>query len=113
MGEKENKLDISEAMDVIGYAQTVVQHLADARADDGQISKSEIFMTFIQTAPAAVQAIVGADKIDDELKDLTEDEKTKLLLASFQVVKTLSGIWGGDLAKAHKESLASEDSAKA
>lgn len=88
-----DKHGIEETLDVVEYAGKVVDSLAQHKADDGKIDTTEIVSTIATTTPAGISALVGSGDIDDELKDLSEEEKTELLSKSMPVLLKLVGMF--------------------
>lgn len=84
-------MGITETMEVIGLVKNIAGYIKDAKTD----GKLDIFdaMKALTLAPEVMMAIQGADKIDDELADLTGEEKDLLLLelknCVFQLVEAL------------------------
>jgi len=89
----EKKTGIEESMDVIKFADALLDELGKHKADDGKIDTTEVFQTVGATMDEAVRAVVGSWKIGDELKDLDEDERKQLLDTSWPVVMKLIGLF--------------------
>lgn len=70
-------MGVTETMEVIGLVKNIAESIKDAKAD----GKLDIFdaMKAFTLAPDVLTAIKGADKIDDEMADLTGEEKDLLL----------------------------------
>ena len=77
---EEKKMGIDETLDCMEFAESCVNQLADHKADDGKIDTSEWLQTGASLAPSLVEAVVGITSIDDELKDLDQEE-LKILAA--------------------------------
>jgi len=80
---------IDETMDLVEFAAKLVESLAAHKADDGRIDGAEIASTLVSSTPAGISAMVGAGDIDDELKDLSDEEKEKLISAAMPVLMGL------------------------
>jgi len=89
----EKKIGIDETMDAINFAEKIVTKLAAAKADDGKIDSGEIASALISVTPAGIAAFVGSGKIDDELKDLDDEERAKIISSSLAVIKQLVGMF--------------------
>ena len=88
-----DKHGIEETMDLVAFAEKVVESLIAHKADDGKIDGGEIASTLVTSTPAAIAAMVGAGKIDDELKDLSDEEKDKLIAAAMPVLLKMVGMF--------------------
>lgn len=95
MSEVKEKIGIEESMDIIKYADALLDELAKHKADDGKIDTQEVFQTLSATAPEAVNAVVGSWSVPKELADLDAAESSKLLEASFPLVLKLVGMFTG------------------
>lgn len=84
-------MGITETREVIGLVRNIAEYIKDAKSD----GKLDLFdaMKALTLAPGVMMAIQGSDKIDDELADLTGEEKDLLLLelkkCVFQLVEAL------------------------
>ena len=87
-----DKYGIEDTMDVITYVQGLADEIYMAMSD-GDLDVSEVLSAIMSTAPTALNAFVGASNIDEELKDLSEDERKKVLTASLRVIQTFGRIF--------------------
>lgn len=84
-------MGITETQEVIALVKSIAGLIKDAKAD----GKMDIFdaMKAFTLTPDLVSAIQGSDKIDDEMADLTGEEKDFLLAelktAVFALVEAL------------------------
>ena len=83
------KKGIDETMDVVKFADAVVNDIEEHIGDDGKIDTLELTETVIGNIPEAVRAWVGKDKISDELKDLDKDEAIIIATESAKVIQKL------------------------
>lgn len=90
---EEKKYGIDETMDLVEYAAKVVKSLKAHKSDDGKIDGAEIASTLVSSAPAAVSALVGSSDISEELKDLSSEERDKLVAACLPVVQDLVSLF--------------------
>lgn len=90
---KENKLGIDETMDVIAFAQSVVADMVAAKADDGELSTGEMIQAAMKNAPSGLRAFAGSSDIDNELSDLTEEERERVVKEAMKVVQTFSQLF--------------------
>jgi hypothetical protein len=90
--EKE-KLGIEETLDVVKFADKLVGKLADAKADDGKIDSGEVAGALLTSTPAGLAAYVGCGDITEELKDLDDAERSKLLAEALPVIQKLVGMF--------------------
>ncbi len=93
MGEEKNKYGIEETLDLVEFAGKLVDALAESKSDDGKIDGAEIATTLVKSAPAAVSAIVGAGDISKELKELSDEERQKLVDAIMPILIKLTGMF--------------------
>lgn len=89
------KYGIEETMDLVEFCDKIVTSLAAHKADDGTIDGTEIATTMVKAAPAAISAMVGAGDISKELKDLSNEEREKLVDASMPVLLKLVAMFTG------------------
>lgn len=82
-----NKFGIEESKDVLKFSEEVLKDLIKHKSDDGKIDGFEFAKTFISNAPKGVAAISGIQNVDDELKDLSEEEKQELVTMAMEVAK--------------------------
>ena len=90
---EENKMGIEESKDVIEFAELLIDKLIEHKADDGKIDMAEFAFTAVESAPAAVAALVGAGDIPAELKDLSDEERDELIAMALPVLKKLIGMF--------------------
>ncbi len=88
----EEKMGIKETMEVLIFATSVVGDLAKAKSDDGKISLWEWGQTIASNSPAALKAAEGLEKVDDEMKDLDEEEIKRLAVAGLALAKAVMGL---------------------
>jgi len=93
MVDEKEKLGIDETMDVVAFADKLVSKLAEAKADDGKIDSGEVAGALLTSTPAGLAAYVGCGDITDELKDLDDEERAKLLNAVLPVIQKLVGMF--------------------
>lgn len=67
-------MDIKETTEMMDFATETINDAATKKENDGKIDLMEALQVAGENAPAAVKAVMGADKIDDELKDLDPEE---------------------------------------
>jgi hypothetical protein len=88
----ETKMGITETQEAIGLVKSIAGLIKDAKSD----GKMDIFdaMKAFTLTPDLIAAIQGSDKIDDELADLSGEEKDLLLFdlknAIFSLVEALA-----------------------
>lgn len=80
---------IEETMDLVEFATKLVESLAAHKADDGTIDGAEIASTMVSIMPAGISALVGAGDINKELKELSDEEREKLIAAAMPVLMAL------------------------
>jgi hypothetical protein len=86
---EENKLKLDETKDVHAFAIKFLQQLAEHKQDDGKIDAGEWMQTAITTAPAGAKALLGVQRVDDELKDLTDDELKEVAKMGVEVMQAV------------------------
>ena len=91
--KKVDKYGIMESMEIVTYADSVLNKLVEAKADDNKIDGGEVAAALAATAPEAVKAIWGSWDAPKELGELSDEEKQRLLDASFPVVLKLFGLF--------------------
>lgn len=84
---------IEETMDVLAWIQGMADRMLLAKLDDGEIDTKEIVAALMAEAPGALSAFVGASDIDNELGNLSEDERKKVLEASMRIVQTFGSLF--------------------
>lgn len=89
------KRGIEESMDVLEFADVLFLKMHEAKDDDGKIDTMEVVSMLVSTMPESIGAFVGADEIDDELKDLDKEEKDVLLKKAMEVVRNAVSLFAG------------------
>lgn len=74
-------MEIKESLEMIEFVDGVVDDLAAGKS---------MAQVVIENLPAGVSALMGADKIDDELKELSDEEKNELLSKAMPVLQKLA-----------------------
>lgn len=83
----EQKHGIEESMDVLEFADALFLKMHEAKSDDGKISTMEVVSMMISTMPESISAASGSGDIDDELKELSQEERDLLLKKAMSVVR--------------------------
>lgn len=97
--QQPKKYDIKETLEVKTFVVTLMEKLSAAKSDDGKISTAEWLSTAVQSAPSAVKAFMGANLIDEEMKDLDDSEKTELAKAGLEIMQSVLKVFAPELAK--------------
>lgn len=84
-----DKIGIQETKDCFAFVGKVLDELAVHKADDGKIDISEWIQTAVVSAPSAAKAIVGIEKVGDELKDLSTEELKEVAELAIETVQKL------------------------
>lgn len=74
MQQKDNTIGVTETLEVIELATTALQSIQDILRSDTKPSVLSLGMKLYELSVPVKTAIAGADKIDDELLNLTHDE---------------------------------------
>lgn len=90
---EEKKLGLKETKEVYEFLHSALGDLAEHKADDGKVSLAEWGQTAMANAPAAVKAFMGADRVDDELKDLDEAELKEVATMGVSLMNDLMKIF--------------------
>lgn len=85
-------MDVKNSKEMLVFVDGIVDGMIEAKADDGKISKFEIAKVTLENLPAGIKALMGADKIDDELKELSPEERDELLGMAMPILKKLAGL---------------------
>lgn len=88
-GKDEKKMGLKDFNEAVDAATGVVEDLAEHRSDDGKISVLEAGQTLVENSSALVRAVMGAENIDDELKDIDAEEAKVVAAKSFKLVKAV------------------------
>lgn len=83
----EQKHGIEESMDVLEFADALFLKMHEAKDDDGKIGTMEVVSMMISTMPESISAVSGSGDIDDELKELSQEERDLLLKKAMSVVR--------------------------
>ena len=89
------KIGIKETEEALDFSISLIEDLADHRADDGKVDLFEAGQTVASNAPAGIRAIMGADAIDDELKDLDPEEVKALMPKAVQLMRAVMALVKG------------------
>ena len=85
--EKPAPRDIKETMEIFEYAHKMLDSLITKKQDDGKIDTAEIAMSFAANLPSGIRAYMGSGDVDDELKDLDDEEMMKLAMEGSKLAK--------------------------
>jgi len=91
----ENKLGLKETKELHSVIVEILDDVKSHREDDGKISTTEWIKLAMDNAPEAVTGFRGIDKIDDELKDLTDDEIKEVALMGVTLMKSFADAFLG------------------
>ncbi len=90
-------MDIKESKEILEGLLSGVDAIAKAKEDDGEITIKD-FPKFLPVIPKMVSALKDAQKIKDELKELSPEEMEELLNMSFELaMKVGKVIFGVDV----------------
>lgn len=87
---------IKETSELIDAAISIVETLAEHKADDGKISAIEAAQTAMANIPAIITAVQGVDQIDEEMKDMTPEEAQILAAKGVALAKAVWSLVVGD-----------------
>jgi len=90
----EEKKGIEETLDVLEFLTDCIESLAEAKKNDGKIDLAEWAKAGLANVPSGFSAIKGADQIDDELKDLDDEEKNKLIGSGLDLAASVMNLLG-------------------
>lgn len=96
MGEE---LGLKETKEVKEFFVGLLDDLAKHKSDDGKIDTTEWLQTAMSNVPAGVKAMMGIDRVDEELKDLDEAEIREVAGYGVELMQKLAAIFLPDLAK--------------
>ena len=88
--DSQEKKGIQETLDVITGTAEIVRDLAEHLSDDGKISSFEWAQTAMENAPTIMKMVNGFGEVDDELKDLDQDE---LKLLAGEALNLVKDVW--------------------
>jgi len=96
-------IEAKETEDLLTYGEALVSTLEDHN-EDGEITMRETISTVITTSPEAIAAIVGSDKIKDEIKAMSPEQKEEALVEAVDILQRLVGLfWDADKVKINVE----------
>lgn len=75
----EDKIGIEESKDVLAYSKALREKLENAKSDDGKIDTAELLSAMVTTANSAIKAMMGVGQVDDEMRDLSDEERAELV----------------------------------
>lgn len=85
-------MDLKETKEVYAFLINFLSDLKDAKKGDGEISTIEWTKATFANAPAGVKALIGIDKVDDEIKDADEAELQELAMMGVELAKALTAL---------------------
>jgi hypothetical protein len=84
---------IEETMDMVAYFQSIADEMLEKKKDDGKGSLGEIITSLMTSAPDSLSAFIGANEIDDEMSNLSEEERNMVLKSALKVVRTFGKVF--------------------
>ncbi len=72
--KKLSQMGIKEIEDFFDLADEMVDSIARAKEGDGKIDFPQDYLQFLNIPTKLINAFIGADQVDDEWKDLDEEE---------------------------------------
>lgn len=81
-----DKKTVKDVKDLFNYADALIDEFSKAKAEDGKISTLEAVQALTATLPEGVEAIVGIEKVVDQVKGASDAQKTDLLNDSVAVL---------------------------
>jgi hypothetical protein len=76
-------MGIEESKEMLKFIELVVDDVVEGKKP---------LQIGLENLPAGVKAFMGADQIDDELKDLDAAERDELLMMAMPIFKKLAGM---------------------
>jgi hypothetical protein len=80
---------IDETLEVFDYCYSVVNDLCKGKNASGSLSVSGLIQAIAGNASEAMKAYIGSSSIDDELKDLSDEEIKVLAAKGIDLAKRL------------------------
>ena len=91
----DQKLGLKETREMHQFLSGVLADFAKHKSDDGKVDAGEWLKMAGSNAPAGVRAVMGMDRIDDEIKDLDEKETQEIAAMGVDLMRQLSAIFLG------------------
>lgn len=85
-------MDLKETKEVYAFLIGFLEDLKEAKKGDGEISTIEWTRATFANAPSGIKALIGIDKIDDEIKDADEAELQELAVMGVELAKALTAL---------------------
>lgn len=76
-----NQVGVDDVLALATCFNEVAQKIADAEVADGKLSTAEIVGAMASSWKEELRAIVGMKHVPEELKDMTDEEKSEVLAA--------------------------------
>lgn len=92
---EEGTIGIAETKEVFSSLINILERAAKAKADDGKINVAEAIAMAIQSAPEVVKAVIGADQIKAEMKDLDKAEVEEIAILGVQLANAAMALVAG------------------
>lgn len=89
MSEKK-ELGIKESLEVIAAAKLVGVNVVAAAKDGIDMSDVQYAINIAKDSEKIVEAVKDVDLVDDEVKDLSQEELLQLGAAAFDMVKSIA-----------------------
>lgn len=86
-------MGIKEALEIFDAAIAICNDVAEAKAD-GELSTMELLKVAIGNAPASVRAVMGAESVVAEMKDLDKDEAKLLASKGMELSQAVMRLFG-------------------
>lgn len=81
-------MGIKEVMEIYDAAISICNDVAEAKAD-GEVSYVEMFKVAVGNAPASVRAVMGAELVMEEMKDLDKAELEMIATKSLELANAV------------------------
>lgn len=78
-------MDVKESLELLEYAEKLVDKLVEHKSDDGKIDMGEWVDAVLSSAPEGAKAFSGVGLVPAELKDLDQEEARLLAVKGSQV----------------------------
>lgn len=86
--------DVANTIEVLDFAIGVLNALAKAKEDDGEVSVVEVVSLSLANASSGIKAALGAQLIPAEMKDLDASEIKLLAEKSIELGKAAMALFG-------------------